>query len=538
MKNLKLLTTSIIFAFAMQTPALAKKLNSTVLDTDAVALNVGKAQTSATAGIPKTAQKATKTAQKPATTFINPILGGDYPDPTILRDGEDYYMTHSAFDYVPGLVVWHSRDLVHWEPISYALKTYLGSIWAPDIKKYRGKYYIYFTVHGTRRTNCVVTADSPYGPWSDPVDLEIGDIDPCFVEGGDGKCYLVMSGGNRWTLADDGLSVVKDSKIHFYDGWQYPEEWLTEGFCLEGPKLYRIGDWFYYISAEGGTAGPPTSHMVVVARSKSIDGPWENMPTNPLIHTYSATERWWSKGHGSLIDTPDGRWFCVYHSYEKDFTGLGRQTLMEPVHFTADGWIKADGGDASKAMALPLKTQLLTDRHARLNEFRIGLDWRFYKRWIPERVHIKDNALTLEGRGNSLGASAPLMFVAGSHRYEIEAEVTVYGDAKAGLCLYYNAQYNVGTGFDKERRYRYRRDHANGVGKSAGTKQWLRLRNDNHVVTAWWSTDGKTWNRETWGQEVSGFNHNTLYDFQSVLPGVFCEGQGFAKFENFKYTEL
>ena len=189
-------------------------------------------------------------------------------------------------------------------------------------------------------------------------------------------------------------------------------------------------------------------------------------------------------------------------------------------------------------MPLPLKTQLLTDRHARLNEFRIGLDWRFYKRWIPERVHIKDNTLTLEGRGNSLGASAPLMFVAGCHSYEIEAEVTVYGDAKAGLCLYYNAQFNVGTGFDKDRRYRYRRDHANGVGKSAGTKQWLRLRNDNHVVTAWWSADGKTWNRETWGQEVSGFNHNTLYDFQSVLPGVFCEGQGFAKFENFKYTEL
>ena len=206
MKNFKLLITSIIFAFGMQTPALAKKQNYG-------------------------AQKP----QKPATTFTNPILGGDYPDPTILRDGEDYYMTHSAFDYVPGLVVWHSRDLVHWEPISYALKTYLGSIWAPDIKKYRGKYYIYFTVHGTRRTNCVVTADSPYGPWSDPVDLEIGDIDPCFVEGGDGKCYLVMSGGNRWTLADDGLSVVKDSKIHFYDGWQYPEEWLTEGFCLEGP---------------------------------------------------------------------------------------------------------------------------------------------------------------------------------------------------------------------------------------------------------------------------------------------------------------
>ena len=79
-------------------------------------------------------------------TYTNPILGGDYPDPTILREGNDYYMTHSAFDYQPGLTVFHSTDLVHWEPISFALKTYLGSIWAPDICKYEDKYYIYFTV--------------------------------------------------------------------------------------------------------------------------------------------------------------------------------------------------------------------------------------------------------------------------------------------------------------------------------------------------------------------------------------------------------
>ena len=86
-------------------------------------------------------------AMKAQSTYTNPILGGDFPDPTILRDGKDYYLTNSAFDYVPGLVVYHSRDMIHWEPISYALKTYLGSIWAPDIKKHKGKYYIYFTVH-------------------------------------------------------------------------------------------------------------------------------------------------------------------------------------------------------------------------------------------------------------------------------------------------------------------------------------------------------------------------------------------------------
>ena len=92
-------------------------------------------------------------------TYTNPVLGGDYPDPTIMREGDDYYMTHSAFDYQPGLAVFHSTDLVHWEPISFALKTYLGSIWAPDICKYGDKYYIYFTVaHPRGRMNFVTWA--------------------------------------------------------------------------------------------------------------------------------------------------------------------------------------------------------------------------------------------------------------------------------------------------------------------------------------------------------------------------------------------
>ena len=261
-----------------------------------------------------------------AQTYTNPILGGDYPDPTIMREGSDYYMTHSAFDYQPGLTVFHSRDLVHWQPVSYALKTYLGSVWAPDICKYQDKYYIYFTVATQPRSNYVVYADSPNGPWSDPIDLHVANIDPCHVVGEDGSRWLFMSGGKRVRLADDGLSIVAGTEEVVYAGWQYPQDWETEGFCLEGPKLRKIGRYYYYFNAEGGTAGPPTSHMVVQARSESINGPWVNAPNNPLIHTWSKEERWWSKGHGSIIDTPDGQWVIVYHSYEKDFTCLGRQT--------------------------------------------------------------------------------------------------------------------------------------------------------------------------------------------------------------------
>ena len=140
-------------------------------------------------------------AQKHNGYYLNPILQGDYADPSIMRDGSDYYMTHSSFDYMPGLTVLHSKDLVNWEPISFALKEYLGSVWAPDILKHGDKYYIYFTVAGAPKGgNYVVWADSPYGPWSEPVNLNVKHIDPGHAAGEDGTRWLFLSGGHRLSL--------------------------------------------------------------------------------------------------------------------------------------------------------------------------------------------------------------------------------------------------------------------------------------------------------------------------------------------------
>ena len=475
-------------------------------------------------------------------TYLNPLLGGDYPDPTILRDGDDFYMTHSCFDYLPGLVVFHSTDLVNWEPVSYGLQTYLGSIWAPDLTKYGDRYYIYFTVaHPDGRKNFVVWADTPYGPWSDPIDLKVGNIDPCHAVGEDGSRWLFLSGGRRIRLTDDGLATVPGTLETVYPGWAYPEEWETEGLCLEGPKVKRIGEYFYYLNAEGGTAGPPTSHMVVVARSRSIDGPWEDSPYNPLIHTYSASERWWSKGHGSLVDTPDGRWYIVYHAYENGFTGLGRQTLMEPVTLTDDGWFRPvlPGRGIEAPIAKPIASERRADRRERLGEWRIGLDWKFYKAYDPERCRVEDGVLIMKAQGDTPHESSPLMCVAGLHAYEVEVEVDIDPGATAGLLLYYNAAFYVGEGFNVERRLRYRKGAANGGERMGGvTHLWLRLRNRDQVVTGSYSLDGVNWTREGWGMEVSGYNHNTLYDFQSMLPGVFASGRGEVRFSHFKFTTL
>ena len=152
------------------------------------------------------------------------VLPGDYPDPSVLRDGDDYYMTHSSFNYLPGLLVWHSTDLRHWEPVGHALAEYHGPVWAPDLVKHGDTYYIYYPAGGT---NWVVWAKGIKGPWSRPVDLKLEGIDPGHVVDGEGNRYLYVDNGCVVRLSPDGLSTV-GGKRKVYDGWAYPSDWQTD----------------------------------------------------------------------------------------------------------------------------------------------------------------------------------------------------------------------------------------------------------------------------------------------------------------------
>ena len=325
-------------------------------------------------------------AEKAAVRGVNSerlMLAGDRPDPSIIRDGDTYYMVHSSFEYAPGLLIYRSKDLVRWEPLVNALHRYVGSVYAPDIVKHNGRWYIYFpVVTPAHTTNMVVWADSPEGPWSEPVDLQIGGIDPGHAVDAEGNRYLLMSNGYLVPLAADGLSATGPAR-KVYDGWEFPKEWDVEGFCLEGPKIRKIGKYYYMLTAEGGTAGPPTSHMVVVARAERLTGPWENSPYNPLVHTYSPDERWCSKGHGTLIDTPDGQWYVVYHAYERGFYTLGRQTLIEPVAMTEDGWPAAVARPAKKQ---PAKQETAASFSDDFSTDRTGTQWQFAGEYDPQRA--------------------------------------------------------------------------------------------------------------------------------------------------------
>ena len=148
-------------------------------------------------------------------------------------------------------------------------------------------------------------------------------------------------------------------------------------------------------SAEGGTADPTTSRMVVCARSQNIYGPWENSPYNPIVHTYSADEQWWLKGYGTIVEDPDGQWWIIYHAYNKNAFSLGRYTLMEPIEWTRGGWYRT-----VKDIPLP-EAAPLPDLSDDFTGSRMGWQWTGWKENITKLVIVSKGALTIFAKGTT-----------------------------------------------------------------------------------------------------------------------------------------
>ncbi|UAJ11092.1 family 43 glycosylhydrolase [Glacieibacterium megasporae] len=484
--------------------------------------------------------------------YLNPVLAGDHPDPSVLKDGDDYWMTHSSFDASPGLLIWHSRDLVNWTPVGPALRRPLGTVFAVDLVKHDGRYFIYIPFMkaawsaplASFANIFVIHAPSMHGPWSDPIDLKIGDlIDPGHAVGTDGQRYLFLSGVNRVRLAPDGLSTV-GAVEKVYDGWHYPDDWVTEAYALEGPKLFRRGDWHYLVSAVGGTGGPPTGHMVIAARARTLNGPWENCPHNPIVRTWSEAERWWSRGHATCVEGPDGRWFLIYHGYENGYRSLGRQTLLEPIAWSADGWFHATGGDLSNPLPRP---RGVAGPHglAGSDDFSkpaFGTRWSFYGAGPDEvgRARVDRGTLTLAGKGTGPNDCSPLTQVVGDHAYEVIVDCEIEGTAQGGLLLFYNDRLFLGMGIDGTRMTSYRGGKSSYWQEPAPAVRRLHLRivNERQIVTFYYSRDGKSWTRHGVRSEVSGYNANTMDDLAQLRPALFAAGGGSAHFRDFRYRAL
>ncbi len=458
------------------------------------------------------------------------IIPGDYADPSIVRDGSDYYMTHSPFYYAPGFLIWHSRDLINWKPVCRALSAWEGSAMAPDLIKYKNRFYIYYPSAGT---NWVTWADDIKGPWSEPVDLKVSGIDPGHISDENGNRYLYVNEGEVVRLTDDGLATIGEKKA-VYAGWEYPKSWDTECMCLESPKLnYRDG-YYYMTSAQGGTAGPATSHMVVSARSKNVMGPWENSPYNPIVHTYSATDNWWSKGHGTLIDDVNGNWWIIYHAYAKGYHTLGRQTLLEPIEWTKDGWYR------TKPTATPIQTDKLIKHGLHLSDDfegpELGIQWTFWKEYAPQALTFKQRTLWIDAKGTTPADGRLLLTTAEDRNYETQVEINVGKENIAGLILYYREKAYAGIVSDGKKFTIYQNaDKKIDLPNTLGKRFTVRLQNQGNNVRIMVSKDTKTWTTLIENMDVSQLHHNNYYGFFALRIGLLSAGKGSAGFSQFRY---
>ena len=285
--------------------------------------------------------------------YQNPILPGFFPDPTICRSGEDYYLATSSFELFPALPVFHSRDLVHWKPLGYALdrpeQVYLdanlfsGGMMAPTLRCHNGTFYM-ICCNFADRGNFLVTANDPAGPWSDPLFLpEVDGIDASLFFDTDGSSWVTSTGS--FDFPDGREQAIWGARFDPQTGKLLTEKKVLWRTALRGapspeaPHLYHIGDWYYLITAEGGTEH---YHSVAVARCREPLGDYAGCPANPVL-----THRHLGKnfpignpGHADLVETQNGQWYAVLLAsrlVDGFHKNMGRETWMVPVAWE-DGW--------------------------------------------------------------------------------------------------------------------------------------------------------------------------------------------------------
>jgi len=468
-------------------------------------------------------------------TYRNPLLGGDHPDPSPIRVGNVFYLTHSSFDYAPGLTIYRSSDLINWHPVAAALRSFHGIVWAPYLCEHQGHFYIYYPAAGQL---FVVHAPRPEGPWSDPIDLNIKAIDPAHIAE-NGRRFLYMAGGRMAELNPDGLSV-KVPPREVYEPWLPPADTRMECVCMEGPKLIEHNGWFYLNLAEGGTAGPATSHFVVSARSRHVEGPWEFSPYNPIAHTRSRDDRWLSVGHGRLVDTPAGKWYMTVHAYENGYRTLGRQLLLLPIEWTDDGWFRVPPGinpDSAIPMPVPGSVQQpFSDPSDNFSTPELGLQWGFWREFDPTRFKTGNGTLELQASGKTITDSPVLATAVGGHAYTVEVDIEVDPGCTAGLILFYNADHSAGIQISPTGIFtRTTTGSVHSRQEKGATRATLRVVNDRQEIDFYYRLPGKPWTRTPDSAEISGMHHNVLGGFLDVRPALYAAGSGKATFRAFRY---
>jgi alpha-N-arabinofuranosidase len=369
--------------------------------------------------------------------YRNPILSGYYPDPSITRVGEDYYLINSSFTHFPGIPVFHSKDLVQWTQIGNAIDrpgqlnfdglTVSRGVFAPDISHHDGLFYIVNTCVDCGG-NFVITAKNPSGPWSDPVWFQFEGIDPSIFWEGD-KAYIVNNGAPNEPPRYDGHRAIWVQEFDYKQLRMVGErtqivnggvDISKEPSWIEGPHLIKRNAHYYLVAAEGGTGD---KHSQVVFRSKSVRGPFVPYSGNPILSQRdldpNRTNPVTSAGHAKFVETQNGEWwgtFLATRPYGPDLYNIGRETFMLPVSWVNDWPMILEPG---KRIPFVVRNPKLP-RQAALREPTSG-DWSYVDefdgnklsmKWIGIRTPRKP-VYSLEGGALVLHSSAALGDVKG-----------------------------------------------------------------------------------------------------------------------------
>jgi alpha-N-arabinofuranosidase len=358
-----------------------------------------------------------------AKTFTNPIIPGSFPDPSICRVGDDYYISNSSFEYFPGVPIWHSKDLVNWQQIGFGIHrpeqfnfdgiASSAGAWASSIFHHKGLFYISFTWVDWRMKvgfkNVILTAQDPSDPWSDPhvITDTIWGIDPALFFDDNGKAYWLMNHPSVGSK-HEGASSIMIQEIDL-DNMKLIGEpsFIGDGAMIdskhpEGPKMYKKDGYYYLMVAEGGTG---VYHATTISRSKSITGPYENYQGNPILtHRHlQYTTPFINIGHADMVQTQNGEWWMVClgsRILNSQYNLFGRETFLVPVQWDENQWPVVNPGygivrTVERTPKLPLYTLPQNPDIENFDSSALSMSWSFIRTpddfftLLPEKGQIE-----------------------------------------------------------------------------------------------------------------------------------------------------
>jgi xylan 1,4-beta-xylosidase len=506
--------------------------------------------------------------------YTNPVITGDWSDPAVIRVGKDYYSLRSTFGWQPGLALAHSKDLVHWKYIgngftslpSISTGEVAGGIWGSELvyNPNTKMYMIYATYNGV----AVFESAAPEGPYTEVEGgLEIEGYDPGVFVDDDGRVYMATASGKIAELSPDGKTVV-NSCVSTYAGWN------------EGPEIFKRGDYYYVTWSSGGTE-VGANGIILSARSKTLEGPWEEDPANPVMENLNngsdPDHPLEGPQHPEVIETQNGEWWITFHTWEYHYGTLARNMCLEPVEWTDDGWWRPKNGKQPSLTNIAPKLPYTAYGLQRSDDFsspQLGLQWFFHTTpdWTGESWSLKDHPgflrlYTQAGDVNGADAykSIPLQRI---DLKQFEAVTKVTFDAKsgkeaAGLILHATVGYNVMLSLTRttdgkvvELAYFTNEDsRTDGEGATRttietvpfdGTTAHLKVNFDGEENASFsFSADGSTW--QVIGAPISvAFDGEVdlswrLYHWSGAAIGLFAvkrdaTADNFADFDSFTVT--